>query len=351
MDGAEGPQGPQGIQGPPGLGITYRGSVATDADLPATAAQGDLWIVETPAPATAWVWDDAEAAWIDAGPVQGPQGIQGEAGPQGIQGVQGEPGATGATGPQGPAGADGAAGPVGPEGPQGIQGIQGEAGPAGPAGAAGPTGPKGDTGDTGPAGPQGPEGPAGPKGDPGDPASYTLPVATATVLGGVKQGTGVTIAADGTIDAAGAALTPATASKLGGVKIGAGITVTADGTISSSASGTYLNKNGDSMLGHLRFANAGGVSTFNGTDVYFYYDGTAMRLMMPSGKAGFAVVNTTGKAMFQGAVPETSFPPTAGNDLCNKTYVDGRMGTIVTAVGAAAPSTTGVNNGTLWVEV
>jgi hypothetical protein len=33
--------------------------------------------------------------------------------------------------------------------------------------------------------------------------AYTLPVATATVLGGVKQGTGVTIAADGTLSAAG----------------------------------------------------------------------------------------------------------------------------------------------------
>jgi hypothetical protein len=34
------------------------------------------------------------------------------------------------------------------------------------------------------------------------PAAYTLPVATAAVLGGVKQGAGVTIAADGTITAA-----------------------------------------------------------------------------------------------------------------------------------------------------
>lgn len=37
-----------------------------------------------------------------------------------------------------------------------------------------------------------------------NPASYTLPVATASVLGGVKQGTKVTIAGDGTISADGA---------------------------------------------------------------------------------------------------------------------------------------------------
>jgi hypothetical protein len=50
----------------------------------------------------------------------------------------------------------------------------------------GPQGPKGDTGDTGPAG-----------------AGYTLPVATSSVLGGIKQGTGVTIAGDGTLSVSG----------------------------------------------------------------------------------------------------------------------------------------------------
>ena len=40
-------------------------------------------------------------------------------------------------------------------------------------------------------------------GTPTIPSAYTLPVASASVLGGVKQGTGVTIAGDGTISAAG----------------------------------------------------------------------------------------------------------------------------------------------------
>ena len=54
----------------------------------------------------------------------------------------------------------------------------------------GDTGPKGDTGDAGPQGEQGPQGPAGPqgeqgpKGDPG--ATYTLPIASSTQLGGVQ---------------------------------------------------------------------------------------------------------------------------------------------------------------------
>ncbi|WP_295795169.1 LamG-like jellyroll fold domain-containing protein [Mucilaginibacter sp.] len=72
------------------------------------------------------------------------------------------------------------------------------AGGGGGVGPAGPAGPKGDTGDVGPAGPKGDTGDTGPAG-----SAYTLPVATATVLGGVKQGSGVTIAGDGTISATG----------------------------------------------------------------------------------------------------------------------------------------------------
>ena len=102
-----------------------------------------------------------------AGPA-GPQGEQGERGPAGPQG------ATGATGPQGP---QGEKGETGAQGPQGIQGEQGPHGEKGETGATGPQGPQGETGATGPQGPQGEVGPAGP--------SYTLPVASATQLGGV----------------------------------------------------------------------------------------------------------------------------------------------------------------------
>lgn len=79
----------------------------------------------------------------------------------------------------------------------------------------------------------------------GTPAPYTLPVATASVLGGVKQGTGVTIDASGVISATGGGgssytLPPATSSVLGGVKIGANVSVAADGTISVAAPVTSL---------------------------------------------------------------------------------------------------------------
>jgi hypothetical protein len=65
-------------------------------------------------------------------------------------------------------------------------------------------------------------------------AAYVLPVATSSVLGGVKQGSGVTIAGDGTLSTSGGGYTlpVATSSVLGGIKDGTGITVAADGTAS-----------------------------------------------------------------------------------------------------------------------
>lgn len=63
--------------------------------------------------------------------------------------------------------------------------------------------------------------------------AYTLPRATANILGGVKIGAGLTIATDGTVSAPYSYTLPiSTNSVLGGVKIGANISVTNDGTIS-----------------------------------------------------------------------------------------------------------------------
>jgi hypothetical protein len=99
----------------------------------------------------------------------------------------------------------------------------------------------------------------------GNENSFTLPVATSSVLGGVKTGSRVSIAADGAISANPQAWTditgkpyfssvatsgsysdltnkpaiytlpPATTSTLGGVKAGNGLYVTGDGTLSTTA--------------------------------------------------------------------------------------------------------------------
>jgi len=82
------------------------------------------------------------------------------------------------------------------------------------------------------------------------PATFPVAVASETQLGGVKQGTNITIAPDGTISASGSLgvdwtnvtnkptqfpPTPANGSTtLGGVKAGTNITIAADGTISAS---------------------------------------------------------------------------------------------------------------------
>ena len=179
------------------------------------------------------VWDTDKDEYVESqlalpevsvGP-QGPQGPKGEKGDPGPQGPQGEVGPTGPQGEQGPQGPMGPKGDTGPQGPQGPKGDTGDTGPRGPVGpqgekgdtgatgATGPQGPKGDTGDTGPQGPKGDTGPQGPKGDTGpqgpkgDPgASYTLPIASSTQLGGVKPVTktdamtqSVGVDADGTL--------------------------------------------------------------------------------------------------------------------------------------------------------
>lgn len=105
IPGPEGPQGIQGIEGAAGTGINFRGQVATVAELPASAEQGDAYIVQ--ADDSLQVWDATSSSWVSGGSIQGPQGI---AGAQGSKGLQGE---------------------IGPAGPQGSQGIDGPAGSAG----------------------------------------------------------------------------------------------------------------------------------------------------------------------------------------------------------------------------
>jgi hypothetical protein len=172
-----GPAGEPGEQGPPGpatisVGSTTTGLPGTDATVVNTGTNQDAVLSFTV-----------------------------PAGQRGLTGATGAPGPQGATGPQGVKGDTGAPSTV--PGPQGVKGDTGSQGPAGPAstvpGPAGSTGPKGDTGATGSPGATGPQ---GPQGIPG--TNATLPVATATTLGGVKQGSGVTISADGTLTAAGA---------------------------------------------------------------------------------------------------------------------------------------------------
>ncbi|AJA81590.1 collagen-like protein [Levilactobacillus brevis] len=84
-DGATGPQGPQGIQGPKGdtgQGLEIKGKVDTTSQLPATASEGDGYLVAE----ELYIWTNN--AWKDCGQIQGPKGDTGPQGPAGKDGTQ-----------------------------------------------------------------------------------------------------------------------------------------------------------------------------------------------------------------------------------------------------------------------
>jgi hypothetical protein len=144
---------------------------------------------------------------------------------------------------------------------------------------------------------------------------YVLPAATATVLGGVKVGTGLSVTADGTLSAASAYTLPvATATVLGGIKVGTGLAITADGVLSSSVAGTYLLKAGDQMTGPLRLATMTAPSTYNGTDWYQWHNSTiGLYFHSPTGKN--LILRNDGRITL-GAAPVDAM------DAATKAYVD-----------------------------
>lgn len=90
--GLTGPPGPAGEPGPPGekgetgAGLKILGTKASTAELPATGAEGDAWLIG----GLLYVWGGS--SWTNAGNIQGPKG---------------DPGQTGATGATGAPGTDG----------------------------------------------------------------------------------------------------------------------------------------------------------------------------------------------------------------------------------------------------
>ena len=68
-----GPPGPPGPPGAPGAGLHITGVLPSAADLPPTGALGDAYLIA----GDLYVWD---AAWVNAGPIQGPPGPPGHPG-------------------------------------------------------------------------------------------------------------------------------------------------------------------------------------------------------------------------------------------------------------------------------
>ncbi|ARQ95363.1 tail fiber protein [Bradyrhizobium phage BDU-MI-1] len=95
--GSRGQKGDKGDRGEQGRGIALSGAVATFADLPVSASDGDLFVTLDDGHGWAWI----NAAWNDIGQFRGQKGDQGPVGPQGIRGQVGEKGDKGDPGDPG----------------------------------------------------------------------------------------------------------------------------------------------------------------------------------------------------------------------------------------------------------
>lgn len=72
-DGPEGPRGPQGPRGEEGAGLKILGTYASTAELPASAAAGDAYLVGS----DLYIWSSTDGAFVSSGPVRGPKGDHG----------------------------------------------------------------------------------------------------------------------------------------------------------------------------------------------------------------------------------------------------------------------------------
>ena len=93
------------------------------------------------------------------------------------------------------------------------------------------------------------------------PTAYSLPISTSTILGGVKIGSGIDVTSGGIISVTPYSLPISTSTILGGVKIGSGINVTVDGTISVTPATAYsLPTASDTVLGGVKVGNGLAIS-------------------------------------------------------------------------------------------
>ena len=98
----------------------------------------------------------------------------------------------------------------------------------------------------------------------GSGSGYVLPPASATTLGGVKVGSGLSVTADGTLSAtsggSGYVLPPASASTLGGIKVGSNLSITADGILSATDTKYTLPPATKTILGGVKVGDGINVS-------------------------------------------------------------------------------------------
>jgi hypothetical protein len=131
-------------------------------------------------------------------------------------------------------------------------------------------------------------------------STYTLPVATSSVLGGVKQGTNITIAADGTISSTGGGLTQTDADaryvNITGDTMTGGLTTT---SITAGPARSVFSANNEQYGIGVRYAPAGGPVYFGAASASATPDavisgagGSALMTLTNVGTVGFGASPT-----------------------------------------------------------
>jgi hypothetical protein len=141
---------------------------------------------------------------------------------------------------------------------------------------------------------------------------YTLPAATSSVIGGVKPGTALTVAADGTLN-----LSAATSSIIGGIKPGTNLSVAGDGTLNNTYSYTLPAATSNTLGGVII---GSGINNSSGTiSVTPYTLPTASTSVL----GGVKVDGTTITAS-SGVISATQYTlPTASTSTLGGVKVDG----------------------------
>jgi hypothetical protein len=118
----------------------------------------------------------------------------------------------------------------------------------------------------------------------------------------------------------------ATASVLGGIKVGSGLSITADGVLSSSVAGAYVLKAGDTMTGSLLIDVPSGFALRVGTNSDFYgqYKAVNGNYRFEKGGASLLEIGTTTHQSFKPILLPAD--PTQNLEAATKQYVDSKAG-------------------------
>lgn len=129
---------------------------------------------------------------------------------------------------------------------------------------------------------------------------YTLPPASATTLGGVKIGSGISVTADGVISANGGGGAPyelpaATADTLGGIKVGDNLTITPDGKLSANPGAYQLPVATSDILGGVKVGSGLNVTQDGTLNAQGYTLPKATRTVLGGVTVGTGLLVSDGK--------------------------------------------------------